>query len=173
MTRTPLDAPAVPRRRIVLASMVDTSIEFFDFYIYATAAVLVFPTLFFPKGNDTAALLSSFATFWLAFVARPVGSMLFGHFDDRIGRKATLVGSLMTMGVATFAIGLLPTFDAVGYWAPALLALLRFARVSDWADTAACVVDGQGMTACLLHIGTTNGSRDCGFVLDPKGSWVF
>ncbi|SHR62790.1 arabinose efflux permease family protein [Mycobacteroides abscessus subsp. abscessus] len=143
MTRTPLDAPAVPRRRIVLASMVDTSIEFFDFYIYATAAVLVFPTLFFPKGNDTAALLSSFATFWLAFVARPVGSMLFGHFDDRIGRKATLVGSLMTMGVATFAIGLLPTFDAVGYWAPALLALLRFARVSDWADTAACVVDAR------------------------------
>lgn len=108
--------------------MVGTSIEFFDFYIYATAAVLVFPTLFFPKGNDTAALLSSFATFGLAFVARPVGSMLFGHFGDRIGRKATLVGSLMTMGAATFLIGLLPTFSAVGYWAPALLALLRFCQ---------------------------------------------
>lgn len=128
MTQTPLDAPAVPRSRIVIASMVGTSIEFFDFYIYATAAVLVFPTLFFPKGNDTAALLSSFATFGLAFVARPVGSMLFGHFGDRIGRKATLVGSLMTMGAATFAIGLLPTFDTVGYWAPALLALLRFCQ---------------------------------------------
>ncbi|WP_134080837.1 MFS transporter [Mycobacteroides salmoniphilum] len=121
-------APVVPRSRIVIASMVGTSIEFFDFYIYATAAVLVFPTLFFPKGNDTAALLSSFATFGLAFVARPVGSMLFGHFGDRIGRKATLVGSLMTMGVATFAIGLLPTFEAVGYWAPALLSLLRFCQ---------------------------------------------
>ncbi|OHU26138.1 MFS transporter [Mycobacteroides chelonae] len=119
---------AVPRSRIVVASMVGTSIEFFDFYIYATAAVLVFPTLFFPKGDDTAALLSSFATFGLAFVARPVGSMVFGHFGDRIGRKATLVGSLMTMGVATFAIGLLPTFDAVGYWAPALLSLLRFCQ---------------------------------------------
>ncbi|SHY84487.1 arabinose efflux permease family protein [Mycobacteroides abscessus subsp. bolletii] len=119
---------AVPRRRIVVASMVGTSIEFFDFYIYATAAVLVFPTLFFPKGDDTAALLSSFATFGLAFVARPVGSMVFGHFGDRIGRKATLVGSLMTMGVATFAIGLLPTFDTVGYWAPALLSLLRFCQ---------------------------------------------
>lgn len=119
---------AVPRSRIVVASMVGTSIEFFDFYIYATAAVLVFPTLFFPKGDDTAALLSSFATFGLAFVARPVGSMVFGHFGDRIGRKATLVGSLMTMGVATFAIGLLPTFDTVGYWAPALLSLLRFCQ---------------------------------------------
>ncbi|WP_078329778.1 MFS transporter [Mycobacteroides salmoniphilum] len=128
---TPDTVPAarvVPRSRIVVASMVGTSIEFFDFYIYATAAVLVFPTLFFPKGNDTAALLSSFATFGLAFVARPVGSMLFGHFGDRIGRKATLVGSLMTMGVATFAIGLLPTFEAVGYWAPAMLAMLRFCQ---------------------------------------------
>ncbi len=108
--------------------MVGTSIEFFDFYIYATAAVLVFPTLFFPKGNDTAALLQSFATFGLAFVARPIGSMLFGHFGDRIGRKATLVGSLLTMGIATFIIGLLPTFESVGYLAPALLALMRFCQ---------------------------------------------
>ncbi|MGV7637090.1 MFS transporter, partial [Mycobacterium kansasii] len=85
------------RRRIVVASMVGTTIEFFDFYIYATAAVLVFPTLFFPKGDDTAALLASFATFGLAFAARPLGSILFGHFGDRVGRKATLVGSLLTM----------------------------------------------------------------------------
>ncbi|WP_083862742.1 MFS transporter [Gordonia soli] len=108
--------------------MVGTSIEFFDFYIYATAAVLVFPTLFFPKGDPTVALLSSFATFGLAFVARPIGSILFGHFGDRIGRKATLVGSLLTMGIATFVIGLLPTYDSVGYLAPALLALLRFCQ---------------------------------------------
>ncbi|WLP92826.1 MULTISPECIES: MFS transporter [Gordonia] len=118
----------VPRSRIVVASMVGTSIEFFDFYIYATAAVLVFPTLFFPAGDDTAALLSSFATFGLAFVARPIGSILFGHFGDRVGRKATLVGSLLTMGIATFVIGLLPTFDSVGYLAPALLALMRFCQ---------------------------------------------
>ncbi|MET9325255.1 MFS transporter [Tsukamurella sp. NPDC003166] len=116
------------RRRIVVASMVGTTIEFFDFYIYATAAVLVFPTLFFPKGNDTAALLSSFATFGLAFAARPLGSILFGHFGDRIGRKATLVGSLLTMGIATFLIGLLPTYAVAGYWAPGLLALMRFAQ---------------------------------------------
>ncbi|OZE40225.1 MFS transporter [Rhodococcus sp. 05-2254-4] len=108
--------------------MVGTSIEFFDFYIYATAAVLVFPRLFFPAGNDTTALLASFATFGLAFIARPVGSILFGHFGDRIGRKATLVGSLLTMGVATFAIGLLPTYAAVGLWAPALLAIMRFTQ---------------------------------------------
>ncbi|GEE00337.1 MFS transporter [Gordonia spumicola] len=116
------------RRRIVVASMVGTTIEFFDFYIYATAAVLVFPTLFFPKGDDTAALLASFATFGLAFAARPIGSILFGHFGDRVGRKATLVGSLLTMGVATFLIGVLPTFDQAGYLAPALLALMRFAQ---------------------------------------------
>lgn len=118
----------VPRSRIVIASMVGTSIEFFDFYIYATAAVLVFPRLFFPAGNDTTALLASFATFGLAFVARPIGSVLFGHFGDRIGRKATLVGSLLTMGVATFAIGLLPTYAAAGLWAPALLAIMRFTQ---------------------------------------------
>ena len=104
----------VPRRRIVVASMVGTTIEFYDFYIYATAAVSVFPHLFFPKGDSTTALLASLATFGLAFVARPVGSVLFGHFGDRVGRKATLVGSLLMMGIATFVIGLLPTYSQVG-----------------------------------------------------------
>ena len=118
----------VPRRRIVIASMVGTTIEFYDFYIYATAAVLVFPILFFPKGNPTTALLASLATFGLAFVARPLGSILFGHFGDRVGRKATLVGSLLLMGIATFAIGLLPTYSQVGLLAPVLLAVLRFAQ---------------------------------------------
>ncbi|MFT3901468.1 MAG: MFS transporter [Gordonia sp. (in: high G+C Gram-positive bacteria)] len=108
--------------------MVGTTIEFFDFYIYATAAVFVFPALFFPTGNKTTSLLASFAVFGVAFVARPVGSMLFGHFGDRIGRKATLVGSLVTMGVATFLIGLLPTYATVGLLAPVLLTLLRFAQ---------------------------------------------
>ncbi|QRE79561.1 MHS family MFS transporter [Rhodococcus ruber] len=118
----------VPRSRIIVASTVGTSIEFYDFYIYATAAVSVFPHLFFPKGNGTTALLASLATFGLAFVARPVGSILFGHFGDRIGRKATLVGSLLTMGVATFLIGILPTYHQVGLLAPALLALMRFCQ---------------------------------------------
>ena len=118
----------VPRRRIVVASMVGTTIEFYDFYIYATAAVSVFPHLFFPKSDSTTALLASLATFGLAFVARPVGSVVFGHFGDRVGRKATLVGSLLLMGIATFAIGLLPTYSQVGLVAPALLAILRFAQ---------------------------------------------
>ena len=130
----------VPRRRIVIASMVGTTIEFYDFYIYATAAVLVFPILFFPKGNPTTALLASLATFGLAFVARPLGSILFGHFGDRVGRKATLVGSLLMMGIATFAIGLLPTYSQVGLLAPALLAVLRFtqglALGGEWSGAA-------------------------------------
>src|SRR5215469_4682088 len=105
---------SVPRHRIVVASMIGTTIEFYDFYIYATAAVAVFPHLFFPKGNPTTALLASLATFGLAFVARPLGSILFGHFGDRVGRKATLIGSLLTMGIGTFLIGLLPTYSQVG-----------------------------------------------------------
>ncbi len=108
--------------------MVGTTIEFYDFYIYATAAVSVFPLLFFSKSDATAALLASMATFGVAFVARPVGSILFGHFGDRIGRKATLVGSLFTMGVATFLIGLLPTVMQVGLMAPVLLTILRFCQ---------------------------------------------
>src|SRR5712672_3089176 len=109
--------------RILFASLLGTTIEFFDFYIYATAAVLVFPTLFFPEGNDAAAKLQSLATFALAFFARPVGSALFGHFGDRIGRKATLVAALLTMGFSTVAIGLLPTYATIGVAAPTLLAL--------------------------------------------------
>jgi len=116
------------RRRIIFASVVGTTIEFYDFYIYATAAVSVFPLLFFPKGHGTAALLASMATFGVAFVARPIGSVLFGHFGDRVGRKATLVGSLLLMGLATFAIGLLPTHHQIGLLAPALLAILRFCQ---------------------------------------------
>lgn len=116
------------RYRIIFASLVGTTIEFFDFYIYATAAVSVFPLLFFPPGNANAALLASMATFGVAFVARPIGSMLFGHFGDRLGRKATLIGSLLLMGLATFLIGLLPTYHQIGLLAPTLLAILRFCQ---------------------------------------------
>ncbi|WP_406689724.1 MFS transporter [Saccharopolyspora sp. ID03-671] len=112
----------------MLASLVGTSIEFYDFYVYATAAVLIFPKLFFPAGDDTAATLNSLATFGIAFVARPVGSALFGHFGDRIGRKATLVASLLTMGISTVLIGLLPGYAQIGIVAPLLLALCRFGQ---------------------------------------------
>jgi len=115
-------------QRILFASLIGTTIEFFDFYIYGTAAVLVFPTLFFPGSDPATATLQSLATFALAFFARPVGSALFGHFGDRIGRKATLVAALFTMGFSTVAIGFLPTYASIGVWAPALLALCRFGQ---------------------------------------------
>jgi metabolite-proton symporter len=115
-------------RRVLLASLIGTTIEFFDFYIYATAAVLVFPKLFFPASDPTSATLQSLATFALAFFARPVGSALFGHFGDRIGRKATLVAALLTMGLSTVAIGFLPSYDSIGVLAPLLLALCRFGQ---------------------------------------------
>ena len=112
--------------RVLIASLAGTTIEFFDFYIYATAAVLVFPKLFFSSADAATATLQSLATFALAFFARPIGAALFGHFGDRIGRKATLVAALMTMGCATVIIGLLPTYQSVGIAAPIMLALLRF-----------------------------------------------
>jgi len=114
--------------QVLFASLIGTTIEFFDFYIYATAAVLVFPRLFFPATDPTTATLASLATFAIAFVARPIGSALFGHFGDRIGRKTTLVAALLTMGISTVAIGALPTYDTIGVAAPTLLALCRFGQ---------------------------------------------
>ncbi|MBF0483119.1 MAG: MHS family MFS transporter [Candidatus Omnitrophica bacterium] len=125
--------------------MIGTTIEFYDFYIYATAAVSVFPILFFTKSDAGAALLASMATFGVAFVARPIGSILFGHFGDRIGRKATLVGSLLTMGIATFLIGLLPTVIQIGLLAPTLLTILRFCQGlglgGEWSGAALLVTE--------------------------------
>ena len=114
--------------RILFASLAGTTIEFFDFYIYATAAVLVFPKLFFPASDPASATLQSFATFALAFFARPIGSAVFGHFGDRVGRKATLVAALLTMGLSTIVIGVLPTYASIGIAAPLLLALCRFGQ---------------------------------------------
>ena len=114
--------------QVLFASLIGTTIEFFDFYIYATAAVLVFPKLFFPASDPASATLQSLATFAIAFLARPVGSALFGHFGDRVGRKTTLVAALLTMGVSTVGIGLLPTYSSIGVAAPLLLALCRFGQ---------------------------------------------
>jgi metabolite-proton symporter len=126
-------APATNRainkpRQVLFASLIGTTIEFFDFYIYATAAVLVFPRLFFPASNPASATLASLATFGIAFLARPVGSALFGHFGDRVGRKTTLVIALSTMGLSTVAIGALPTYASIGFAAPLLLAICRFGQ---------------------------------------------
>lgn len=114
--------------RVLGASLIGTTIEFFDFYVYATAAVLVFPTLFFPNSDPVSALLASFATFSIAFFARPLGAIVFGHFGDKVGRKTTLIAALLTMGISTVLIGLLPTYTQVGVAAPILLALCRFGQ---------------------------------------------
>ncbi|MGE4800392.1 MFS transporter [Yersinia hibernica] len=123
-----LPPPANSRSKVIVASLIGTAIEFFDFYIYATAAVIVFPHIFFPQGDPTAATLQSLATFAIAFIARPIGSALFGHFGDRVGRKVTLVASLLTMGISTVLIGLLPGYATIGIFAPLLLALARFGQ---------------------------------------------
>ena len=129
---TPSAAAHAPRvntpGQVLFASLIGTTIEFFDFYIYATATVLVFPQLFFPASDPSAARLAALATFGIAFLARPIGSALFGHFGDRIGRKTTLVAALLTMGFSTVAIGVLPTYESLGLMAPALLALCRFGQ---------------------------------------------
>ena len=133
-------APANSRSRVLFASLVGTTIEFYDFYVYATAAVLVFPYLFFPPGNETTALLASFAIFGAAMVARPLGAVFFGHLGDKIGRKNTLIYALLTMGIATFLIGLLPTYQVIGWWAPLLLVIMRlaqgFAIGGEWSGAA-------------------------------------
>jgi metabolite-proton symporter len=167
-------APAVPaavntRGRVIVASLIGTSIEFYDFYVYATAAVLVFPSLFFPNDSPAAAQLSSFVTFGLAFLARPIGSVLFGHFGDRVGRKATLVASLIVMGVATFLIGVLPTFATIGIAAPALLAVLRFTQGiglgGEWSGAALLATENAPRAKRALYGTFPQLGAPIGFIL--------
>lgn len=131
--------------RVLLASMVGTSVEFYDFYIYATAAALVFGPLFFPSESESAQLLLSFASLSVAFFARPVGAMVFGHYGDRIGRKSTLVASLMLMGGSTLLIAFLPTYQTAGWLAPLLLCVLRFGQGfglgGEWGGAALLAVE--------------------------------
>jgi MFS family permease len=145
MTITPPRAIGASARRILLASLVGTAVEFYDFYIYATAASLVLGPLFFPSADPSARLLLSYATFGLAFVARPLGSLVFGHFGDRVGRKSTLVASLLMMGSSTVAIGLLPSYATIGWWAPVILCVLRFGQGlglgGEWGGAALLAVE--------------------------------
>jgi MFS transporter, MHS family, shikimate and dehydroshikimate transport protein len=115
-------------RKVAVASLVGTSIEWYDFFIYAAASALVFGSVFFPTFSETAGTLAAFATFGVSFVARPVGGVIFGHFGDRVGRKSMLIITLLMMGVSTFLIGCLPTFDAIGILAPILLVVLRIVQ---------------------------------------------
>ncbi len=135
----------VANRRVLLASLAGTAIEFYDFYIYATAASLVFGPLFFPATSASAQLLAAYASFGLAFVARPLGSIVFGHFGDRIGRKSTLVASLLVMGISTVAIAFLPTYQTAGWLAPLALCVLRFGQGfglgGEWGGAALLAVE--------------------------------
>ena len=137
--------PIRQHARILVASLAGTAVEFYDFYIYATAAALVFGPLFFPEQSPAAQLALSFLTFGIAFFARPVGAVVFGHFGDRIGRKSTLVASLLTMGGSTLAIAFLPTYAQAGWIAPALLCLMRFGQGfglgGEWGGAALLAVE--------------------------------
>ena len=137
---------------VLFGSLIGTTIEFFDFYIYANAAVLVFPQLFFPGSDPTTSVIESLATFSIAFFARPIGSAVFGHFGDKIGRKATLVAALLTMGISTVCIGLLPTYHSIGIMAPLLLMLCRFGQ-------GLCLGGGWGGAVLLAMENAPPGKR--------------
>ncbi len=131
--------------KVATASFIGSAIEWYDFFLYGTAAALVFPALFFPGFSELAGTLAAFATFGVAFVARPIGGVVFGHYGDKVGRKAMLVITLLIMGLATFFIGLLPSFDSIGVWAPILLVVLRFAQGfgvgGEWGGAALMAVE--------------------------------
>ncbi|MFA7594957.1 MAG: MFS transporter [Novosphingobium sp.] len=137
--------PIRQHRRILAAALAGTAVEFYDFYVYATAAALVFGPLFFPAESESAQLLLSLMSFGLAFFARPVGAIAFGHFGDRIGRKSTLVASLLLMGISTLLIAFLPTYEMVGWVAPVLLCILRFGQGfglgGEWGGAALLAVE--------------------------------
>jgi metabolite-proton symporter len=145
--------------RIVIASFVGTAIEFYDLYVYGTAAALVLGPLFFPSSSQTAQLLGAFAAFAIAFISRPIGSAIFGHFGDRIGRKATLVASLLIMGICTTLVGVLPTYAQIGYWAPLILCILRFGQGLGFG--------GEWGGAALLAIENAPASRRAWFGMFP------
>ena len=140
-----MDADRARQRRALWASFVGTGIEFYDFYIYATAASLVFGQIFFPKGDPGVQQMAAFATLAVAFFARPVGAAVFGHYGDRIGRKATLVASLLTMGVSTTLVAFLPTYEMAGWVAPFALCVLRFGQGfglgGEWGGAALLAVE--------------------------------
>src|SRR5271163_4076820 len=116
---------AAQLRKAVIAATVGTTIEWYDFFIYGTAAGLIFPKLFFPNQDPLTATLAAFATYFIGFLGRPIGAAIFGHYGDRIGRKATLIATLLCMGIATFLIAFVPTYQSIGIWGAVILTLLR------------------------------------------------
>ncbi|MFJ9041300.1 MFS transporter [Streptomyces sp. NPDC102406] len=153
-------------RRVAVASFIGTAIEFYDFYVYGTAAALVLNEAFFPNLSSLNATLASFSTYAVAFAARPIGSLVFGHFGDRVGRKSVLVASLLLMGLSTACVGLLPGYDTLGVWAPLLLVLLRFLQGvglgGEWGGAALLAVEHaprgrRGLFAAFPQLGPSVG----------------
>lgn len=141
----PATTGATPPYRVAMASLIGTAIEWYDFFLFGICAALVFPTVFFPSAEPTAALLASFATFGVAFLARPLGAVFFGHLGDTVGRKAALVTTLLLMGIATFLIGLVPGFGSIGLWGPAMLVVLRICQGlaigGEWGGAALMAIE--------------------------------
>jgi len=165
-------------RRVITASLVGTSLEWYDFFIYATAAALVFNKLFFPDFDPLVGTLLSFATFAVGFISRPLGGIVFGHYGDRLGRKNVLVVTLLLMGTATFAIGVLPTYDAIGAWAPALLVVLRFLQGlglgGEWGGAVLMTLESghperRGLNASWPQVGVPFGLLFANGVLSLMG----
>src|ERR1700755_1660799 len=144
---TPLSDEEAARqlRRAVIASTVGTTIEWYDFFLYSIVTGLVFAKLFFPKSDPLTGTLEAFAIYAVGFIARPVGAAIFGHYGDRIGRKSTLIATLMLMGLATFAVALVPTYSSIGIWGAVILTVLRFIQGvgvgGEWGGSGVCSVD--------------------------------
>jgi MFS family permease len=160
MSQSPLRSGDRPGHvnQVVLASFIGTTIEWYDFFLYGTAAALVFNKLFFPELDPLTGTLGAYGTFAIGFVARPLGGAIFGHYGDRVGRKSMLVWSLVLMGVATALIGIIPTYASIGFWAPVLLTVVRFAQ--------GIGVGGEWGGAVLMAVEHSGGERR-GF----HGSW--
>ncbi|GAB3577978.1 MFS transporter [Amycolatopsis endophytica] len=157
---------ATPVRRVVWASALGTTVEYYDFTLYATTAALVFNKVFFPAGNAIVGTLAAFATFFVGYLARPLGGVIFGHYGDKLGRKTVLIITMVLMGGGTFAVGLLPSYDSIGIWAPVLLVLIRLLQgVGMGGEYGGGVLMAleyspprrQGFYTSLVHIGTPAG----------------
>src|SRR6266568_2584382 len=153
-------------RRVTIAAAFGTTVEYYDFFIYGTAAAVILPKLFFPKFSPTAGTLAVFAIFAAGFFARPLGAVVFGYFGDRIGRKSVLVVTLLVMGLATTGMGLLPTFATAGLWAPVLLVTLRviqgFAVAGEWGNATVLISEyappgRRGLLGAIVQNGSPAG----------------
>src|ERR687887_18598 len=167
--------PPASVKKVALASWIGTTIEWYDFYLYGTAAALVFNKLFFPQFDPLVGTLAAFATFWVGFAARPIGGIVFGHFGDKIGRKSMLILTLLIMGIATFLIGLLPTYAVLGAWAAVLLVVLRFiegfAVGGEWGGAVLMATDGRAGRAAALDVRVQSSDRAL-FQVAVSGYWL-